>query len=619
MGRTNRTKAQLCDEIENLKHALTLMEENSLQAGLRDYPVSSFHTLFENSEIGINLTQAGVILYANPAFRRMFRYDTVEGVQGRDNLEFVTPEWREMVRSYNHLRVTGQPVPAQYEVNALRKDGSTFPMLVASARVDLPDGTASLVIFTDITERNQVRAKIARQNSMLHLLKEVALLANELDDLNSALQTTLDQVCLHTGWAVGHVYLSNPTDSTLLESGGLWYIQGDYPHLPPDVQVPAVRSGEGLVGKAYATHQPTWVVDGQAEPDCLCARLSPLVEVRAGIAAPILVGKRAVGVLEFFHTQPIQPEEDFIEIMVQIGTLIGRVVERIQSKEALLKSERWYRAIIEHGREALVLVDAAGIIHYQSPAAIGMLGYTKEDLFGTSAFALLHPNDLPVIRALYNDLLKNPGQTHTYDARIRHKDGSWHWLESTATNSLQDSAVQSVIINYTDVTQRKRREEKLRFASTHDDLTGLYNRAYLHQKMNHPNKNDDYPIMVVVVDLDNLKNANDTNGHLMGDQLLVRTGEVLSSIFRKDDIIARMGGDEFAVFIPHAEKYVKETVIIRIFEALDANNAIHPGLTLRLSVGISVAQEENMLKNALHDADRQMYEMKLIHRLNVEN
>jgi two-component system CheB/CheR fusion protein len=134
---------------------------------------------------------------------------------------------------------------------------------------------------------------------------------------------------------------------------------------------------------------------------------------------------------------------------------------RMQTQEALQASERRFRSLVEKSWDAFGLIDAQGTMSYGSPTTARILGYDPEELIGRNAFDLIHPDDQDDIRRLFLELLQNVGASTTAQYRFHHKDGSWRWLETTATNLLADPGVQAVVVNYRDITERKRLEAEL--------------------------------------------------------------------------------------------------------------------------------------------------------------
>ncbi len=155
--------------------------------------------------------------------------------------------------------------------------------------------------------------------------------------------------------------------------------------------------------------------------------------------------------------------------------------------------------------------------------------------------------------------------------------------------------------------ERKQAEEKLKYLSIHDALTGLYNRAYFEDEMNRLEGSRQFPVSLIMVDLNGLKRVNDQLGHPAGDDLLRRTAQVLRSAFRSEDGVARIGGDEFAVVLPRVEAQAAILAVNRIRAAVRKHNAEHPELELSLSIGASTVEKGVPLSEAFREADRRMY------------
>ncbi|MBU0490804.1 MAG: diguanylate cyclase [Chloroflexi bacterium] len=160
------------------------------------------------------------------------------------------------------------------------------------------------------------------------------------------------------------------------------------------------------------------------------------------------------------------------------------------------------------------------------------------------------------------------------------------------------------------LTEGEQMAEQLRYESTHDNLTGVYNRAYLEAQLAQWGSEQSFPVSVVVADVDGLKMVNDTLGHAAGDDLLCRTALVLKQTFRLQDVIARTGGDEFVVLLPGADAAVANQAPARIRHALANHNSQQPGPPLSLSVGVATGGLGLPLAEALKLADQRMYQEK---------
>jgi PAS domain S-box-containing protein len=134
---------------------------------------------------------------------------------------------------------------------------------------------------------------------------------------------------------------------------------------------------------------------------------------------------------------------------------------RKSKRSAVDDSAARFRALTEHAFEAVALWDADGTVLDANPNSRQLLGYDPKAMVGQKGSEYWHPDDVPRFRGLLADLLRHPGQPATAEIRVRHADGSWRWVEGTASNLLDDPSVQAIVVNFRDVTERKRAESRL--------------------------------------------------------------------------------------------------------------------------------------------------------------
>jgi two-component system cell cycle sensor histidine kinase/response regulator CckA len=150
---------------------------------------------------------------------------------------------------------------------------------------------------------------------------------------------------------------------------------------------------------------------------------------------------------------------------------ISDITERKRVEEALRASERRFRALTENSADGIALLDAKGAIRYASPTNAQALGYSVGELVGTNMFELMHPDDIQSVSLLLSALVEKPQNPLAIQFRFHHKDGSWCWLEATGNNLLAEPAVQAIVVNYREITERKRAEEEIR--QRHAELASL--------------------------------------------------------------------------------------------------------------------------------------------------
>lgn len=168
---------------------------------------------------------------------------------------------------------------------------------------------------------------------------------------------------------------------------------------------------------------------------------------------------------------------------------------------------------------------------------------------------------------------------------------------------------------YAIAVQRKWSEEKLFYLSMHDALTELYNRSYFEQEMRRIEEGRYQSAGIVVCDIDGLKRINDTLGHQAGDEILRASAKVIKESFRRSDVVARIGGDEFAVIIPNADLDSVSSACLRTRDAVSEYNTNHPYLPLSISIGYAVS-EKTLFKmyELFKEADNKMYQDKVLRR-----
>ncbi len=247
-----------------------------------------------------------------------------------------------------------------------------------------------------------------------------------------------------------------------------------------------------------------------------------------------------------------------------------------------------------------------------------ILGYSLDELSPISIKTmekLTNPNDLSRFNKLLMRHFAGELSHFDFECRMKHKNGCWIWIHSRGrvVTRTPDGKPLMMFGTHTDITKRKQTEERLKYLSFHDQLTGVYNRAYFENEMKRLNKSREYPVTIISIDVDGLKLINDSHGHEYGDKLLIQCVVLLQEALRKSDILARYGGDEFVAFLPRTDYQTGKKIIDRIRDRIDKHNQTKQDqLPLSFSMGMAVAEDaEKDIASVFKEADDLMYLNKM--------
>jgi diguanylate cyclase (GGDEF)-like protein/PAS domain S-box-containing protein len=283
------------------------------------------------------------------------------------------------------------------------------------------------------------------------------------------------------------------------------------------------------------------------------------------------------------------------------------------SLQELSRHEQRFRSLVQHASDITTVATPEGVFTYISPSVERVLGYRVESVVGEQVLAFVHPDDRSELLRHVDDLLATPAATITYQARYRHADGSWRWLEVISTNLLHEPSVRGIVSNAREVTETRLLHDQLRYQASHDGLTGLANRVLFTERLaaaTMTNRRPDGPVSIMLIDLDEFKAINDTLGHHVGDAVLVAVADRMRACVRTGDTPARLGGDEFAILLPGAGPEVAAAIAQRFLELL-AQPVQIDGHRLPIHASVGIAADHASDPDALlRSADSAMYSAK---------
>ena len=287
-----------------------------------------------------------------------------------------------------------------------------------------------------------------------------------------------------------------------------------------------------------------------------------------------------------------------------------------QVRKALEASEGRFKALTESAMDIVTVLDANGIILYQSPSVKHLLGHDPLDMIGRSQFNLIHRDDVESMRNMFSEVVLRGEMTQPVEFRVMTKGGSWRTLESIGKNCLDIPEVRGIIVNTRDVTDRKAIQHRIQHLAFHDGLTELPNRSLMQERISQAVNRAERSatrFAVMFIDIDNFKNINDTLGHDAGDELLRQIAQRLIESVRKHDTIARQGGDEFIALLDQLHGQQGATrVAQKILDALRAAFSVG-GADQHVSGSIGIAMYPDDGVDALtllKNADTAMFHSK---------
>ncbi len=263
------------------------------------------------------------------------------------------------------------------------------------------------------------------------------------------------------------------------------------------------------------------------------------------------------------------------------GTLKGYrgsdvdITETLKIYESLRLSERKFRLITENTSDVIWVFSTKTFkTTYVSPSIVNLNGFTPEEVISQKLEDSFQSDSLVEftnrIEKGIREFIKNP---ETYlgeviEIQLYCKDGSLIWAESSIKFRYDEVGDIEIVGVTRNIDHRKKVEKEIVYLSYHDQLTGVYNRSFYEEEVARLNTERNLPFTLVVCDIDGLKLTNDAFGHMAGDRLIVSLARILQRICRRDDIIARIGGDEFAILLPKTSEKVAQMLVRRILEEI---------------------------------------------------
>lgn len=242
-----------------------------------------------------------------------------------------------------------------------------------------------------------------------------------------------------------------------------------------------------------------------------------------------------------------------------------------------------------------------------------MLGFKLEEIEHKPATwkNLIHPEDRERSEEKLNSHLLGLNKMYICEHRLQTKSGDYIWVRDigkVVETDAEGNVVRAAGVHL-NIDQTKKYQEEIEYLSFHDELTGLYNRRYLQSEIDRLNDSRKFPISIIMGDLDNLKDVNDSLGHWWGDEYIKKSAKILQEIMRNEDVIARVGGDEFAILLPKTDVYTVQKISNRIRTKFREHSKFKLSFkNFSISLGSCTVENKNENLSKCFDlADKNMY------------
>ncbi|MEA1974230.1 MAG: diguanylate cyclase [Bacillota bacterium] len=252
-----------------------------------------------------------------------------------------------------------------------------------------------------------------------------------------------------------------------------------------------------------------------------------------------------------------------------------------------------------------------------------IIGYTLEEISPTTFEVwekFTNFDDIIKIKKMLKKHFEGEIDQFKTEIRMKHKDGHWVWIQvcGKVITWNEDGKPKYVYGTHKNITKRKKAERQLKYKTFHDELTGLYNRAYFNEELKRYNNKRQLPLSIIVGDVNGLKIANDSFGHKEGDRFLKRIAQILENSCRQEDLVARIAGDEFLILLPQSSKEEAEEIYARIKDTCQKSEEgpIKPSIAMGIATKKKITDD---FEKVLKKAEDKMYQNKVYESKSVHN
>ena len=298
------------------------------------------------------------------------------------------------------------------------------------------------------------------------------------------------------------------------------------------------------------------------------------------------------------------------------------ITERKRAVAAINESEDRFKTIFDSAPLGIGIFETnTGQVYQINPKFAEIIGRSIEEIKTLDWKSYSHPEEIQENMNYLKQVQKKKINGFNMNKRFIRPDGSIVWVNMKVVPFQKESIKEMHLVMIEDITESKKREEEIKYISYHDILTGLYNRTFFEEEQKRFDLSRKFPISLIMGDVNGLKLVNDTIGHNAGDELLRQIAQILKKTCRGDDIIARIGGDEFVILMSQTDSAGSSEVCNRIYQACKDYEKTKGFKNIILSISLGHATKSGKgrsVEELLSEAEQMLYQKKNIDRAKVK-
>jgi diguanylate cyclase (GGDEF)-like protein/PAS domain S-box-containing protein len=523
--------------------------------------------IIANVGVGIYIVQHGKFVYVSDLYQKITGYTDKELI-GTYSLNNIYPDDKEKVREQAIRCLKGER-SGPYEYRFVTKNDEIIWVLEAVVSIEYRGERAALGSFIDITERKNMEQKLQREEQLFKALtdqsSDIIVIVNR-EGLITYENKAIEEVL---GFKANERLGCRGFDN--IHPDDMSFVVREFERLFQDVNAPVSRSEVRLRDK-----NGNWTFF-----ESVASNLS-----NNNVVEALIINLRDI-------------------------------TERKLAEESLRESEEKYRTILENIEDGYYEVDLSGNFTFFNDSVGRLHGYSNEELMGMNYREYTDKEYSKKLFNTFNKVYKTGEPTRGFGWQIIRKDGTKRYIEVSVSLQKDSSCKPKGFRGISrDITERKQIEQQLNHLATHDPLTGLPNRMLFMDRLQialaQSNRNRN-KLAVIMLDLDNFKDINDTLGHMVGDKLLREVGNRLTGILRQNDTVARLGGDEFIILLSDLGKIEYAAGVAKVILKSLRKPFVFVDNTINshASLGIAVYPDDcEDVDSLLRKSDMAMYAVK---------